>query len=275
LEPIALEITQIVLLAIVQGLSELLPISSSGHLVLTPLVFGYELQSLAFDVALHIGTLAAVMAYFRREIAAMLGAFLESLAQRRIVSPDARLAWMIVVATLPLVALGLPLKALLEMLRGDEQLITLVIGCNIIGFGLLLGIGDRLGRRDRDEFSVGWRQALIIGLCQAIAIIPGTSRSGVTMTAALFLGLTRKAAARFSFLLSIPAILMAGSLSGLELIQSVEPVDWQPFLLGALIAFAVAYLTIHFFLTFIERIGMMPFVIYRLLVGAFILLVVV
>jgi undecaprenyl-diphosphatase len=270
-----LENIQIILLAIVQGLSELLPISSSGHLVLTPLVLGYELQSLAFDVALHLGTLAAVMAYFYREILTMLGAFGDSLIQRRLTSPEAGLAWMILLATLPVIILGLPFKAVLEWLRNDPGLITLVIAGNIIGYGLLLGIADRLGRRVRDEFSLGWRQALIIGTCQALAIIPGTSRSGITMTAALFLGLTRKAAARFSFLLSIPAILMAGGLEGLELVQSPDPVDWQPFWFGGIIAFAVAYLTIHFFLRFIERIGMLPFVLYRLVVGGLILFLLV
>lgn len=266
-----METIQIILLAIVQGLSELLPVSSSGHLVLTPLVLGYELQSLAFDVALHLGTLAAVMAYFYRDILAMLRAFGDSLLQRRIASPEARLAWMILVATLPVIILGLPLKALLEWLRADGELITLIIAGNIIGYGLLLGIADRLGRKAQNEFSIGWRQAVIIGTCQALAIIPGTSRSGITMTAALFLGLTRKAAARFSFLLSIPAILMAGVLEGLELLQSADQVDWQPFWLGGLVAFGVAYLTIHFFLRFIERIGMLPFVVYRLVVGGLII----
>lgn len=262
---------QIVILAIIQGLSELLPISSSGHLVLTPVLLGYELQSLAFDVALHLGTLAAVMVYFRQQIASMLMALVQLLIHRRSNLPEAKLAAMILVATLPVVILGLPLKSILDLLRSDNNLITLVIACNIILYGLLLGLADHLGRRQRDEFSLGWGQALFIGVCQALAIIPGTSRSGITMTAALFLGLTRQAAARFSFLLSIPAILMAGGLEGLELIQSTDPVDWQPFGLGALIAFAVAYLTIHFFLSFIDRIGMLPFVIYRVVVGVLIL----
>ena len=270
-----METIQIVLLAIVQGFSELLPISSSGHLVLTPLVLGYELQSLAFDVALHLGTLAAVMAYFYRDILAMLGAFGTSLVQRRITSPEAGLAWMILIATLPVVILGLPLKTLLEWLRADAGLITLIIAGNIIGYGLLLGIADRLGRRNRDEFSLGWRQALIIGTCQALAIIPGTSRSGITMTAALFLGLTRKAAARFSFLLSIPAILMAGGLGGLGLIPSPGPVGWGAFWLGGPVALGGAPPSSHFFLRFIERIGMLPFVIYRLLVGGLIILLLV
>jgi len=269
-----LETFQIVILAIIQGLSELLPISSSGHLVLTPVVLGYELQSLAFDVALHLGTLAAVMVYFRQQIGSMLMALVHLLIQHRANLPQAKLAAMILVATLPVVILGLPLKSILEVLRSDNNLITLVIACNIILYGLLLGLADHLGRRQGDEFTLGWGQALFIGVCQALAIIPGTSRSGITMTAALFLGLTRQAAARFSFLLSIPAILMAGGLEGLELIKSANPVEWQPFWLGALIAFTVAYLTIHFFLGFIDRIGMLPFVLYRVLVGALILVLV-
>jgi undecaprenyl-diphosphatase len=269
-----LETAQIVLLAFVQGFTEFLPISSSAHLVLAPLLFGYELQSLAFDVAVHLGTLAAVSLYFRRELAAMAVAAAGSLARRRLDSPDARLAWMIVVATAPLLILGLPLKGLLEMLREDDRLIALVIAATTIGFGLLLWIADRRGRRARDEHSLGWRGALLVGLLQAIAIIPGTSRSGITMTAGLFLGLTRRAASRFSFLLSIPTILMAGALETLDLIRSADPVDWTSLWLGALLSFLVAYLTIHFFLAFIERTGMLPFVLYRLLLGALILVLV-
>jgi len=266
-----LETAQILLLAFVQGFTEFLPISSSAHLVLTPLLFGYELQSLAFDVAVHLGTLAAVTAYFRREIAAMVVSMLGSIARRRIDSPDARLGWLIVLATMPLLALGLPLKGVLEMLRDDDRLLALVIAATTIAFGLLLWVADVRGRRMRDEYTVGWKDALVVGLLQAIAIIPGTSRSGITITAGLFLGLTRKAASRFSFLLSIPTILMAGALETLDLIESPDPVDWTPLWLGALISFMVAYLTIHFFLAFIERVSMLPFVLYRLLLRAVIL----
>jgi undecaprenyl-diphosphatase len=269
-----LETTQIALLAFVQGLTEFLPISSSGHLVLTPLLFGYVLQSLAFDVAVHLGTLIAVIAYFHREVASMILAVSESIAKRRIHNGDARLGWMIILATLPVVVLGLPLKGLLDYLRGDEQTIALVIASTTIGFGVLLWLADRKSRRARDEYSVSWKDALIVGLFQAIAIIPGTSRSGITITAALFLGLTRQAASRFSFLLSIPTILLAGALETLELVQSPEPVDWTPLLLGGFLSFVIAYLTIHYFLKFIERISMLPFVLYRLLLGALILFLV-
>lgn len=269
-----MEAAQIVLLSFVQGLTEFLPISSSAHLVLVPLLFGYELQSLAFDVAVHVGTLVAVMLYFRREIAAMFLALLVSAKTRRIESPDAKLAWMIVLATIPVVLLGLPLKSLLEILREDDQLIALVIAGTTIGFGLLLWIADLRGRRARSELSLSWKDALLIGLFQAIAIIPGTSRSGITITAALLLGLTRKAASRFSFLISIPTILMAGGFEALDLIQAQEPVDWTPLWLGTLLSFVVAYITIHFFLKFIEKISMAPFVLYRVLLGALILFLV-
>ena len=269
-----MEAVQIALLSFVQGLTEFLPISSSAHLILAPLLFGYELQSLAFDVAVHVGTLVAVMLYFRHEIAAMVLALLESVKTRRIESLDAKLAWMIVLATIPVVLLGLPLKSLLEILREDDQLIALVIAGTTIGFGLLLWIADLRGRRARGELSLSWKDALLIGLFQAIAIIPGTSRSGITITAALLLGLTRKAASRFSFLISIPTILMAGGLETLDLVKAQEPVDWTPLWLGTLLSFVVAYITIHFFLKFIEKISMLPFVLYRVLLGALILFLV-
>ena len=262
---------QIALLAFVQGLTEFLPISSSGHLILTPLLFGYELQTLSFDVAVHLGTLGAVMFYFRRDLVTMATAMLGSIRDRGMKSRDARLGWMIVIATLPLLVLGLPLKNLLELLRQDDHLIALVIASTSIGFGLLLWYADIRGRRKRDEYSVNWIGALIIGCFQAIAIIPGTSRSGITMTAGLFLGLTRHAASRFSFLLSIPTIVLAGTIATKDLIETSARIDWYALGLGALLSFVVAYLTIHFFLRFIERISMFPFVLYRVLLGGVIL----
>lgn len=269
-----METVQVILLSVVQGLTEFLPISSSGHLILTPLLFGYELQGLAFDVAVHVGTLTAVMLYFRGEIAAMAVAGVDALKRRRIETPDAKLAWMIILASIPVVLLGLPLKSLLELLREDERLIALVIAGTTIGFGLLLWIADVRGNRSRDEYGLGWRGALLVGCFQAIAIIPGTSRSGITITAGLILGLSRKAASRFSFLLAIPTILMAGGLETLDLVRSPAPVDRTALWSGALLSFVVAYATIHFFLGFIERISMFPFVLYRLLLGGLILVLV-
>ncbi len=266
-----MDITQILLLALIQGITEFLPISSSGHLILTPLLFGYELQDLAFDVSVHLGTLAAVILYFRREILRMTRAVLESLRTGRLGEGEARLGWMILIATLPVLLLGLPLKAVLEALREDDTLIALVIATTTIGFGLLLWWADRQGKRNRDESSLNWRDALIVGLLQTIAIIPGTSRSGITITAGLLLGLTRRAASRFSFLLAIPTILMAGAMETLDLLEAEGPVDWTALLIGASVSFLVAYFTIHFFLRFIERISMLPFVLYRFLLGGIIL----
>lgn len=266
-----MDTVQTLLLALVQGVTEFLPISSSAHLILAPLLIGYPLQGLAFDVAVHLGTLLAVMGYFRREVIGMATAMLGSLRGRDAATPDARLGWMIVIATVPVIILGLPLKSVLEVLRSDDNLVALVIAATTIGFGLLLWWADARGRRHRTEHSIRWRDALLIGLAQVTAIIPGTSRSGITITAALLLGLTRQAASRFSFLLAIPTILMAGLVSAMDLLASVEPVDWQALWLGAMVSFVVAYLTIHFFLAFIERVSMLPFVVYRLLLGAVIL----
>lgn len=264
---------QIALLAFVQGLTEFLPISSSGHLILTPLLFGYELQDLSFDVAVHLGTLAAVLLYFRRDLVTMATAMLAGARggagpeQRK----DARLGWMVIIATLPVLVLGLPLKQVLEVLRSDDTLIALVIAGTTIGFGLLLWYADVRGSRRLDEYAINWVAALFIGLFQAIAIIPGTSRSGITMTAGLFIGLTRHAASRFSFLLAIPTILLAGAVATKDLLQATGAIDWTALVMGALLSFIVAYLTIHFFLAFIERVSMLPFVLYRLLLGGVIL----
>jgi undecaprenyl-diphosphatase len=267
---------QIALLAVVQGLTEFLPISSSAHLILTPLLFGYALQDLSFDVAVHLGTLAAVVFYFRADLASMSMAIASGLGGKgAALTPerrkDARLGWMVVIATLPILILGLPLKAVLEVMRTDDTLIALVIAGTTIGFGLLLWYADVRGSRRLDEYAINWVAALIIGLFQAIAIIPGTSRSGITMTAGLFIGLTRHAASRFSFLLSIPTILLAGAIATKDLFASTAPVDWAALGIGAALSFVVAYLTIHLFLAFIERVSMLPFVLYRLLLGVVIL----
>jgi len=263
-----MELLQIFLLAAVQGLTEFLPISSSAHLILAPAILGYADQGLAFDVAVHVGSLTAVVAYFRQEIMTISGDFLLALGKPQNASRDARLGWMIILATLPVGLFGLLMKSLVE---GDLRT-PLVIALTTIGFGALLLLADKTGSRTRDEYGISWRDALIIGLFQAVAIIPGTSRSGITMTAGLLLGLTRRAASRFSFLLSIPAILMSGGLVTLELVQSEIVVDWTSLLTGALLSFVTAYLCIHYFLQFIERIGMTPFVIYRFALGAVILL---
>ena len=259
----------ILILSLVQGVTEFLPISSSAHLILVPYLFGYSDQGLAFDVAVHVGTLAAVVGYFRRELAAIVVDVCATLLPGRALTANARLGWMILLATIPVGLFGLLFKGLVE----NGLRLPLVIAATSIGFGILLWIFDLKGRRTRDEYSIRWSDALIIGLFQAMALIPGTSRSGSTITAGLMLGLTRKAASRFSFLISIPTIFLSGTLVTFDLVRNENPVEWTPLLLGAALAFITAYLCIHFFLKFIERIGMLPFVLYRFALGAVILFV--
>ncbi|MCB1859370.1 MAG: undecaprenyl-diphosphate phosphatase [Gammaproteobacteria bacterium] len=255
---------QILILSLVQGFTEFLPISSSAHLILTPVLLGYKDQGLAFDVAVHLGSLVAVIGYFRADLIRMTTDFFASLRSRGQITPEARLAWMILLATLPIVVIGAAFKSVVE----TDLRSTLVIAATTVFFGLLLYWADSKGKRFRDEYSVAWRGALVIGLFQALAIVPGTSRSGITMTAGLMLGLTRKAASRFSFLLAIPTILMSGGLVTLDLVRAETPVLWSELILGTALSFGSAYLCIHLFLKLIERIGMLPFVIYRLLLGA-------
>jgi undecaprenyl-diphosphatase len=257
-----------IVLAIVQGLSEFLPISSSGHLILVPHVLGWPDQGLAFDVAVHVGTLAAVIAYFRVQLMQMARAWFASLAGRSLTA-DGRLAWCIVVGTIPVGLVGLAFGDFIEqMLRNP-----LFIAGTLAGFGLLMWLADRLGAQRRDEYTVGWREALLIGSAQAIALMPGSSRSGVTMTMARALGLTRAAAARFSFLLAVPGIAMAGAWEFLQLLSEPgEGVDWSMMGLGAAVSAVTGYLCIHAFLQVIERIGLLPFALYRLVLAALIVL---
>lgn len=261
-----MEFLQIVILAVVQGLTEFLPISSSAHLILVPVLTDWPDQGLSFDIAVHLGSLAAVLAYFRRELAVMGRDWGRSLLVRRTVG-DSRLAWAVLLGTIPVGLAGLALKGLVE----NEWRSPVVIGLSLIGFGLLLGWSDWKHPNGRDEHSLSWRDVFIIGCAQALALIPGTSRSGITMTAALFLGLSREAASRFSFLLSIPVIFLAIGLETLTLLKSPEAVAWWSLCWGVVLSGVSAYLCIHYFLAFIRRVGMQPFVVYRLLLGGLLL----
>ncbi|MGD8109938.1 undecaprenyl-diphosphate phosphatase [Vibrio sp. TRT 17S01] len=250
------------ILALIQGLTEFLPISSSAHLILPSAILGWADQGLAFDVAVHVGTLAAVMIYFRKEVVTLLSAFLGSIFKGDR-SKEAKLAWMIIIATIPACIFGLVMKDFIELYLRSAW----VIAVTTIVFGLLLWYVDKNAKLADDEYQADWKKALFIGLAQAAAIIPGTSRSGATITAALYLGFTREAAARFSFLMSIPIILLAGGYLGLELVTSGEPIHFGFLMTGILTSFVSAYLCIHFFLKMISRMGMTPFVIYRLILG--------
>jgi undecaprenyl-diphosphatase len=252
----------IIVLALVQGFTEFLPISSSAHLILVPELLGWPDQGLAFDVSLHVGTLTAVIIYFRSEIGAMVVDWSRSLVQRRQVG-ESRLAWAVLFATIPAGLAGVIFKHDIE----NELRSALVIATTTVLFGLLLWYADRTGRRTRNEHGLTWKDVLFIGVAQAVALIPGTSRSGITMTAGLMAGLSREGAARFSFLLSIPTIAGAGLFKLKDLLEASGPVDWNALIGGAVLSAISAYLCIHFFLKLLERIGMAPFAIYRLLLG--------
>ena len=254
---------QVLILALVQGITEFLPISSSGHLILPAQLLGWEDQGLAFDVAVHIGTLGAVLAYFRKDVFAIAVDWLGSLVGKGRTF-NSRLGWYLIFATLPAVVFGLVLKSL----GLDEAMRTVaVISGTTLIFGALLGWADLKGKRIQPLEEMTFKQAMLVGFAQAIALIPGTSRSGITMTAALMMGMTRDAAARFSFLLSIPVIVGAGTLLIKDLVESNVAVDWETLSMGAAAAFVSAWLCVHFFLAFINRIGLMPFVVYRMILG--------
>ena len=262
---------EIFLLAIIQGLTEFLPISSSAHLILPSAILGWQDQGIALDVALHVGTLLAVVLYYRKEVGSMAVAWFGTLGvgpEKNNHSLDGKLAWWILFATIPLGAIGYIGHDFIDANLRNAA----VIAATTILFGLLLGFADlSAGKRTADQNvsieNLGLKGAMIIGFAQMLALIPGTSRSGITMTLGLMLGLSRENAARFSFLLSIPAIAMAGGYLTLKLITSAETVDWQALGLGSVLAFFSAYACIHYFLILVGKLGMMPFVIYRLVLG--------
>jgi len=249
----------------VQGLTEFLPISSSAHLILVPYLTDWPDQGLAFDVAVHVGTLTAVVIYFRKEINQMFFAWMASLTGKH--SEDSKLAWGVLIGTIPVGLAGL----LFNDVISNNLRTPLVIAATTIIFGFPLWYSVWSGKRPRDEHSLTWKDIIVIGCAQAVALIPGTSRSGITMTAGLMLGLTAQASARFSFLLSIPVIVLAGGFEGLDYLEVASVNDINDLLLGAAISAISAYLCIFYFLKLLERIGMTPFFIYRLLLGGVLL----
>lgn len=252
---------EIIILSILQGLTEFLPISSSAHLILPSQILGWEDQGLAFDVAVHAGSLFAVVLYFRQEVGRMAVSWVSSLFGKH--DSESKLAWLIILGTIPAGLAGLIFK---DFIEGNLRTAT-VIAVTTILFGLLLWWADKNAKQTKGEYQVSVKDVLIIGFAQMLALIPGTSRSGITITAGLMVGLTAKAAARFSFLLSIPLIFAAGGYQTIKLSQQVMPVDWTAIGLGTVLSFVSAYACIHYFLILVEKVGMLPFVIYRLLLG--------
>lgn len=260
---------QVFILALIQGLTEFLPISSSAHLILPSAILGWQDQGLAFDVAVHVGSLLAVVWYFRQDILDILSHWFKQVGGGP-VTPNSRLGWYIIIATIPAGIFGLLLD---DFIEANLRTIAVIAATTIL-FGLLLGAADKQGAKVKPMTDFTWKTALILGFAQAMALIPGTSRSGITITAALFLGFQREAAARFSFLMAIPVITLGGGYKALQLMQLPE-VPWGMIGLGTLISAITAYLCIHFFLAWINRIGMMPFVWYRLILGAILIWLVI
>ncbi len=259
---------QIVVLAIVQGLTEFLPISSSGHLVLVPYLVDWTDQGLAFDVAVHFGSLLAVVVFFRGDIAGLLRGGLQLIGGDR-QAPQAYMTLAIVLGTVPAAAAGLVFASWIEANLRDPSIIVYTLA----GYGILMALADRYARRTRGITDVRIGDALLIGTAQALALVPGTSRSGITITAARLLGFERQDAARFSFLLSAPVILLATVYKGGELMLSEAAVAWGELALGVIVSAVVAYLSIEFFMRVVTRIGLAPFAIYRLALAGIILYV--
>jgi undecaprenyl-diphosphatase len=253
---------QIIVLALIQGLTEFLPVSSSAHLILGGVAFGWPDQGLVFDVATHLGTLAAVFIYFRHDLLDMARACLRPVRSEadRV---HRNMAVYLAIASLPALLVGFLARDLVEIYLRDVR----VIAWMTIGFGLLLWLSDAVGSRQRKLEEITFKSAVFIGFAQALALIPGVSRSGVTITAGRFLGFSPDAAARFSFLLAIPIVAAAGGYGALKVALGDAPINWIQFGLAVTFAAAAGWLCIAAFLALLKRVGLMPFVIYRLLLG--------
>ena len=259
---------QVIVLAIVQGLTEFLPISSSGHLVLVPAFFGWADQGLAFDVAVHFGSLIAVLLFFRKDVHGLLRGGVQVLGAN-VKTIESRMALGIGLGTIPAAIAGL----LFANWIAANLRSPLVIVYTLSAYAVVMVLADRYGRKSREIASVQVKDAVLIGLAQALALVPGTSRSGVTISAAMALGFERQDAARFSFLLAVPVIFLATLYSLYGLLMSDVSVAWGQLATGVLVSAIVAYVSIEFFMRFVNRIGLLPFAIYRLILAAMILYV--
>ncbi len=260
------ELITILTLALVQGLTEFLPISSSAHLILVPMLTGWTDPGLAFDIAVHMGTLLAVCIYFRRDLLRLWGGWVRSL-QGRATRVYSRLAWYLIIATIPVIIIG----ALAHDFVATSLRSPFVIAFATITFALLLALSDKFPKRNKYLSQMRIKDVLIIGMAQVLALIPGTSRSGITLTAGLSLGFNRISSAKFSFLLSIPAILLAGGYEGVKAVTSGTALPWLYVLTGIGVAAISAYFCIHTFLKLISKMGVMPFVWYRLMLGLYLI----
>ncbi len=259
---------QAIVLGLVQGLTEFLPISSSGHLLIVSEAFGWDDPGAAFTAVTQLGTVAAVVVYFWRDIVRIVSAWFRSLYHPELRGDlSAREGWYVILGTVPIVILGVAFSHEIETAARNLWLVATML----IVVGLILAVADRTGARARTISDLNLRDGILFGLAQACALIPGVSRSGATISAGLFLGYTREAATRYSFLLSIPAVLLSGVYEAKKIGGAGATVDWGPTLLATVIAFVVGYAVIAWLLRYVSTHSFMPFVIYRVVLGVLIL----
>ena len=258
---------QAIILGILQGLTEFLPISSSAHLLIFSQIFGWTDPGAAFTAVTQIGTETAVILYFGRDILRILRAWFGQFANPGTRGdPDVRMGWLVIIGTIPIGLLGFVFSDQIETVARNLYLVAFTL----IFFGILLGIADRTARSLHGLGELTVRDGLVYGLCQALSLIPGVSRSGATITAGLFMGYTREAATRYAFLLAIPAVLASGFYQALD-IGSDPAVAWGPTILATVIAFVIGYAVIAWLIRYVSTNSYMPFVIYRIGLGTLVL----
>lgn len=262
-----MDLFQSIILGILQGLTEFLPISSSGHILILPALLGWEDPGAAFTAVIQLGTEAAVLIYFRRDLWDIARTWLASLRRPELRRDlNARMGWYLIIATIPISILGLAFQDQIETAARNLW----IVGSMLIVFGLILGLADRVGSRERTVGQLSFRDGALIGLAQSLALIPGVSRSGATISAGLFLGLDRRAAARFAFLLAIPAVVLSGFYELYKLLSGKEHFG-EPMLniaVATVVAFVVGYAVIAWLLRYLTTHSMAVFVWYRVIVGA-------
>lgn len=263
-----IDLLKAVFLGTLQGLTEFLPISSSAHLRIFPELFGWNDPGAAFTAVVQIGTELAVLLYFRKDIWRIASAWVQSLFRPEFRGQvDARMGWYIIIGSLPIVVLGVVLKDIIE--RDFRNL--WVIGTTLIVLGVILGVADRFSSNDRTLREIGLKQATLMGLAQALALIPGVSRSGATISMGRFLGFEREAATRFAFLLAIPAVVGAGLFELKEIPHGENAYSWGPTIVATVIAFVVGYASIAWLLRYVSTKSYLPFVLYRVGLGGLVL----
>ncbi len=267
-----MDIIQSLILGIVQGLTEFLPVSSSAHLEIIPWLLKWSYFGKEFDVALHIGTLLGILLYYRKEIVEILGNFFVSLKDMKQINTDAkmRLPWLIIVSSIPAIVLALALKDTIEEISNpaETKFAILLTAICLIVFGIILAVAERAGKKEKEIEAISFKDAIIIGLFQALALIPGVSRSGITMTTGLILGQKRDSAANYSFLISLPVLGGAALYEGVKFIRDASfHSKWAIFLVGIAASAVSGYLVINFLLSYLKKGSFTVFAIYRIVLG--------